>query len=330
MRRVYLNAILAAGLIVGCKSERKPEATAVVDSAPIVSARIVTMIGDSASTIEGMAEHGGKLYVADWKDGAVYRIDPAVGVEKVGQLPIRPGDWILGLAVDTAGNLYAAAPSSGIIFRIDASRLGAPDFNPAKDVSQFATGAKGANGLAFDRSGHLFISGGDQNAVYHVGPRGGKAIVFAKAYATISPDTSMPVRAFVTNGLAFDSKGNVYTANTGTGEIQRIEVKPDYVAGTVTTVVKDARLLGADGLQIDGQDNVWLTANFSNTFARVAPDGQVTILLADGPGQQNVLRFPAEFKRIGNRVYVSNLNFNAGANATQTLMGATVAELVVR
>lgn len=328
MYQKHLIAILAAALAMGCKSEKKPEAAAAVDSSSVASARVITMIGDTSSTIEGLAEYGGKLYTADWKDGSVYRIDPTVGVEKVGTLPIKTGDWILGLAADSAGNIYAAIPGSGIIYRIAAARLGATDFNPKKDVTTFATGAKGANGIAFDRNGHLFISGGDQNVVYHVGPAGGKAMVFAKDYATVNPDTTLPVRTFVTNGMAFDAQGNVYTGNTGTGEVQRIEMKPDYTAGPVTTVVKDPRLLGVDGLVIDADGTIWLTANFRNTFAKVAPGGEVTILFADAPDRQNVLRFPAELKRIRNAFYFANLNFGAGANTGQTQMGAAIAEIL--
>ena len=34
---------------------------------------------------------------------------------------------------------------------------------------------------------------------------------------------------------------------------------------------------------------------------------------------------PAEFKRIGNTIYVSNLNFPIGANARGTFKGAQIA-----
>ena len=107
-------------------------------------------------------------------------------------------------------------------------------------------------------------------------PKGGQAKVFAKGYTIVSNDTTMPVRAYVTNGLGIDSAGNVYTANTGTGEITRIEVKPGYELGAITTVARDARLLGADGLLVDSAGNIWVTANFSNTLARVSPAGEVT------------------------------------------------------
>jgi sugar lactone lactonase YvrE len=311
-----------------------PPAPAVVaaDSAPAAPGapqlRIFATIGDSSSRIEGVAEHAGKLYVADWKDGGVYRVDAATGrVERVGQLPTKPGESLLGVAADSAGNVYVGAPQTGIIYRIDAAALGVPDFKPRKNVSAFAAGAVGANGLAFDANGHLWISGGDANVVYHVGPKGGRAEVFAKGYAMVSNDTTMPVRAYVTNGLGIDSSGNVYTANTGTGEITRLEVKPGYALGAITSVVKDARLLGADGLIVDPNGDIWVTANYSNTLARVSPAGAVTIMVHDSAAA--VLHFPAEFKRVGRTYYLANLNFPVGANSKTTYKGAQIAAIEV-
>lgn len=292
-------------------------------------ARIFATIGDSPSRIEGVAAHGGKLYVADWKDGSVYSVDAVSGqVQRVGQLPTKPGEPLLGVATDSAGNVYVAAPETGIIYRIAASKLGKADFRPRKDVEAFASGAAGANGLAFDANGQLWISGGDANAVYHVGPKGGQARVFAKGYTMVSNDTTMPVRAYVTNGLGIDTAGNVYTANTGTGEITRLEVKPGYELGAITTVARDERLLGADGISVMPNGDIWVTANFRNALGRITPDGVVTIVAHDPTAA--VLHFPAEFKRIGSTFYIANLNFPVGANHATKYKGAQIAAIDVQ
>jgi sugar lactone lactonase YvrE len=351
--------MMVAASLSACTGEKPKAPVAAVDPGPpqwagYVQRSVAAAIGDSSSRIEGIAASGGKLYVADWKDGAIYRLSPVgnspaplAEVERVGQLPTKPGTTIFGVAADKAGNLYFAIPEAGIIYRADGGRLGR-NFDSRKDVTVFATGLKGANGLGFDANGHLWSSGGDQNVLYHVGPKGGAAKVFAQGYATISTDTTMPVRAFVTNGIAFDKAGNAYTANTGTGEIQRLEVKPGYLPGAVTTLVKSPLLLGADGLMFDDSGNLFVTANFRNALLLVTPDGKVELVTNDRPGHQadssqmrvspegglmgesGVLRFPAELARVDNTIYLANLNYKIGANTGQPFTGASVAGIRIK
>jgi sugar lactone lactonase YvrE len=113
------------------------------------------------------------------------------------------------------------------------------------------------------------------------------------------------------NGIAFDKSGNAYTANTGTGEIQRLEVKPGYTLGAITTLVKSPLLLGADGLMFDESGNLFVTANYRNALLLVTPEGQLQLVTNDRPGHRadsaqvrvspgwthgrksGVLRFPA-------------------------------------
>lgn len=354
------SALLLVLLAACARGDSRPAAMA--DSTPgvpqwagYVSRSVAAALGDSASTIEGLAEHAGKLYTIDWKDGAIYRLtpdntsaSPLLGVERVGELGTPPGTVILGIAADKDGNLYAAAPQSGTIYKVRGSTLGTQGFNTRRDVQPFATGAAGANGLAFDRTGQLWITAGSENGLYRVGPAGGTVVQVAKGYATIAADTTMPVRIYVTNGIAFDSKGNAYTANTGTGEISRIEVRPDYTPGAITTFVKDTLLLGADGLVMDESDNLFVTANYNNSLFRISPDGTLQLVTSDRPGMgrdeaggrvapggerkgpSEVLRFPAELKKVGNTIYIANLNFKVGANASQQFTGASIAGVRVQ
>lgn len=316
-------------------------------SPPPVALSILTTIGDSASTIEGIAEFAGQLYVCDWKDGTIYRVDPASPTPMaVGGLPIPPGTAVLGIVADSLGNLYLAVPETGTIYRVGAARLGAADFNRTADATVFATGAMGANAVAFDRpGGQLWISGGPTGNLYRVGASGGAVVTAATGYAAVSADTAMPGREYIVNGLAFDSRGVVYTANTGTGVITSLVIGADDSLQSTATFASDPRLIGADGMIIDGEDNLWVAANFRNTLARIGPDGTVTIVASSTPdgiatdstmapaypqtGVGNALRFPAELKRIGNTVYLTNLNFPIGANTGQPVKGATIAAVTL-
>lgn len=335
-------ALLLLTTLAAC-AEPKPAAPPI----PPVGVSILTTIGDSASTIEGLAEHAGRLYVCDWKDGTIYRINPADPTPvAVGGLPVAPGTVVLGIAADSAGNLFFAEPASGSIYRVPAYRLSARNFDRKKDARVFATGAVGANAIAFDHpGGQLWITGGPTGNLYHVGEAGGPVSIAASGYSTVAPDTTQPNREYLVNGIAFDSRGVIYTANTGTGEISSIVIGTGYQLRSTATFVRDARLIGADGLLMDAEDNLWVTANYRNALARVGPDGTVTIVASSTPsgtytdssmvpaypqtGQPNGLRFPAEFKRIGNVVYLANLNFPVGANAGQPVKGASIAAVTL-
>ncbi|MCU0621431.1 MAG: hypothetical protein MUC69_08015, partial [Gemmatimonadales bacterium] len=73
-------------------------------------------------------------------------------------------------------------------------------------------------------------------------------------------------------------------------------------------------------------DTLYVSANYSNAIARIDPSGAVTMLAEDTGG---TLRFPAELKKLGNTIYVANLNFPVGRNAGQAVKGASVAALTL-
>jgi sugar lactone lactonase YvrE len=309
--------LVCAVALTSCGKAPKP-----ADAAPHPT--ILTAVGGDSSRIEGLAVHAGKLYVADWHDGTIYAVDPATGAStRAGRLPTQPNQGILGVATDSAGNFYAAIPDSGIVYRVDAGRLGAADFDPAKDATRFATGVPGANGVTFDSRGHLWITGGDHHAVYQVPATGGRGVTLVSEVSPQSTDTTMPVRVYTANGIAFDSKGNAFVVNTGTGAIQRLAVDSAYHVTADTLFVKDDRLIGADGVIADAQDNLWVAANFRNALLKVSPTGEITEITSNGAN--GPLHFPAELKQWGGRIYLSNLNFPIGANTGSTEHRATIA-----
>lgn len=322
-----VTALLTLLTVAACGG--RPSDTAAPRTA---SLSLLTTVGDSASTIEGIAEFGGLLYVCDWKDGTIYRIDPASPTPTaVGRLPVAPGTVVLGLRTDRLGNLYLAAPESGRIYRVAVERLGATDFDPAQDAVVFATGADGANALAFDQpGGRLWITGGPSGNLYRVGPAGGAVEVAATGYAAMATDTTVANRAFTVNGIAISGDSLIFTANTGTGEISRLLVDAGGQVTSISTLVQDDRLVGADGLFLDDQSTLWVSANFRNTLARIGPEGTVTIVASSTPDSNgNALRFPAELTKVGDMMYLANLNFPIGANTGQPVPGASVAAVTL-
>ena len=313
MKRIFLAA--TAILLAACAKPAAP--------APTVTTTTLTAVGDSATTIESVALYDKKLYTTTWA-GFIYEIDPAAPAPRVvGALPIPCG--YLGSVADSAGNLLIACQDSGTVYRVAHERLGAADFDAKKDATVFITGAGHANGITIAKDGHVWISGGDVDAMYHTGPAGGKAVVFAEHFSPVSADTTIPVRGYVTNGAAVDSRGNLYTMNTGTGTIWRLEVLPDHKVGTISKVVESPHLLGADGVIVGVGDTLYATQNISNTFAKISPTGEFTVLVQANEG----LHFPAELAGDGKTFYIANLNFPMGPNAAGHTPGASIAKVTL-
>ena len=315
-----MRKLLPLALILAACAKPAPPAP------PAATATLLTTIGDSTTMIESVALFGGKLYTTDWS-GRIWEVDPAAPTPKqVGSLP-HPGSY-LGEVADSAGNLLIANADSGIVFRVAKARLGAADFDPKKDAQRFITGAGHANGITIARDGHVWVTGGDKDTLYHAGPNGGKAVPFAGGYSPILADTTMPVRGYVVNGVTIDSHGFAYTVNTGTGAIYKLEVKPDHTPGAITKLVEARELVGLDGITVGPGDTLYANENFRNTFAKISPTGAVTILASDSAGQ-GVLHFPAELVRDGKTFYIANLNFPVGANAAGYRKGASIVKVTL-
>lgn len=313
-----MRKILPLALLLAACAKPAPSSAA-------AAASLLTTVGDSTTIIESVALYDKKLYTTDWS-GRIWEIDPAAPTPKqVGSLPVKPGSAILGEVADSVGNLLIAQADSGIVWRVARARLGAADFDPKKDAKVFITGADGANGITIARDGHVWIGGGGSGKVFHTGPTGGKAIVFAEGFSPVSTDTTMPVRVYTANGAAFDSKGNFYTMNTGTGTIWRLEVKPDHQLGAVTKVAESPVLVGVDGVVVGAGDTLYATQNFRNTFSKISPTGEITVLVTAEGG----LHFPAELAGDGRTFYIANLNFPLGANATGHRPGASIAKVTL-
>ena len=151
----------------------------------------------------------------------------------------------------------------------------------------------------------------------------------------------MPVRAYVVNGIAIDSKGVIYTANTGTGEITSIVIGAGYTA----RLDRDFRpgppadrrrraLHGRPGQPLGGrqlQEHAGARRprrhrdhrGLQHTRREVHRLHHGARLPADRRGKRPPV--PAELKRIGETMYLANLNFPIGANTGQPIKGATVA-----
>ena len=240
-------------------------------------------------------DRDGNLYVADNLGESIRRIDRQ-GMITTFAAPAQTGAFVIGLggpiglALDSAGVLYmsnfqgevrrfdtTAGPTGRELSLLDTSSLPPPVLFPGY--------------MAFDSAGDLFIS--DQaptqpNSQHSVGPGGGCRIV------RISPDKRLSVIAGTgtcgysgdggaavaaqlndPQGIAFDSSGNLYFADSQNHRIRRIDKN-----GIITTVAGPGiagQLMIPIGIAMANGDRLYFS-DVSNAYVRMLrlSDGVIT------------------------------------------------------
>jgi len=126
-------------------------------------------------------DSAGSLYAADGGAQTIYKFAPnGSGAVFVGPSAFAAGEYPVGLAFDSSGNLFVSIETltdpgvDPIVY-----------FSPTGVKSTFATGLTFPRGLAFDSAGNLFVA--EANAIpdgdileYPAG--GGGPIVFASGF----------------------------------------------------------------------------------------------------------------------------------------------------
>lgn len=280
-----------------------------------------------------IADKQGRLYVTDRvTTGEIYMVDPknpklitVARVPKMENTPARGEKQmvipsLLGLAFDKAGNLYIAVSGLpgqdpqkpvGFILRVPANKL---DPNYPSEAEVWATGVPGANGITFDSKGNLYVSG--RNTIYLVTPAGGQGKVLKTGVNG-------------TNGIAFSRDGTIlWSANSQNGSIWRIEMNPDGTIKGFTEWLKDPKLAGIDGIQLDVAGNIWGVPNRRNALVAITPDKKIIeVAKNDNKGP---LEFPASLIFLGKTIYIYNSDGDRDVNSPrQPGVGPSIAKVEV-
>jgi sugar lactone lactonase YvrE len=184
----------------------------------------------------------------------------------------------------------------------------------ASSVFMTVTGASGLNALTFDQFGNVYVSDSFQGIIWKTGAQGGAGTVWKQD--PLLTTTGTP--PFGANGIAFNRARNaMFVANTGNDTLVQIAVS--NVGGTLTAGAASVftnSINGADGIVIDGHDNIWVAANQADEIVVVDPTGKAIAKLGDFNGVEDGvtrgLLFPASpaFSRDGESVLVTNLELD--------------------
>ncbi|MFZ2651400.1 MAG: hypothetical protein WA210_14960, partial [Burkholderiaceae bacterium] len=189
----------------------------------------------------------------------------------------------LGVATDSAGNVYVADLPNHTIRKI----------TPAGAVSTFAgsSGAAGSadgtgaaarfsqpGGVATDSGGNVYVADTTNHTIRKITPAGAVSTLAGSAGLNGSADgTGAAARFTFPSGVATDSAGNVYVADSFNSTIRKITP-----AGTVSTFAGSAgafgsadgtgaaaRFDGARGVATDSAGNAYVADTANHTIRKI-------------------------------------------------------------
>ena len=177
-----------------------------------------------------------------------------------------------GIATDAAGNLYVADTGGNTVRKI----------TPDASVSTLAHGFSSPSDVTVDSAGNVIVADTGSHTIRRVDSAGTVTTVAGLAGNAGSADgTGSAARFSAPEGVAVDSAGNIYVADTGNHTIRKITP-----AGVVSTLAGQAGLSGtSDGvagnarfqfpsdLALDASGNLYVADTDNHTIRFVSPAG---------------------------------------------------------
>jgi len=208
---------------------------------------------------------------------------------------------IVGVASDPGGTIHIADVDNAQVMRItNEGILQVVAGNGIIGYSGDGGRARDASlrlpyGIAFDKSGNLYISSSTHHVIRRVGSDGTITLFAGNGKAGFSGDGGPAVQASLNapKGLAVDGAGNVYVADSDNHRIRRIGTD-----GVITTFAGDgqprfqgdggaaltASLNAPAGIAFDSSGNLLIADTFNHRIRRISSNTITTIAGREGKG----------------------------------------------
>jgi len=259
----------------------------------------------------------GDLYIADSGNHVIRRLSASGTVSTLAGLAGSPGsadgngvaarfNSPAGLVLDSSGRLLVADSGNHTIRRVDSSG-NVTTFSGQAGVSGELDGPRAGalfsspQGLAFDRDGNLFIADGGNASVRRISSAGWVETLAGGHSGQMGSTDGLGTKAqfYFPQGIAVDSEGFVYIADTFNDTLRRISPQ-----GRVTTIGGEeetnslmdgigsaSRFSMPVGLAIDASNRLWVADSYNNTIRRGGAvsglranfDGEPTAFVEGGP-----------------------------------------------
>jgi sugar lactone lactonase YvrE len=218
---------------------------------------------------------------------------------------------MMGLAIDTSGNIYVADSRNNLIRKI----------SPQGDVTTLAgTGVVGSvdgrgdsasffypMAVAVDKNGNVYVADTHNGLIRRISPDGFVTTLAGKRVYHNVPGKDTIVRFDNPAGIAVDGAGYVYVADWANDLIRKISPNGEVytIAGNGKPGSKDGTGFSASfylpgGIALDATGNIYIADTYNNMIRKISPDGSVKTLAgkkamgsANGKGTDASFSHPA-------------------------------------
>ncbi|GAA3282378.1 NHL repeat-containing protein [Streptomyces lavendulae] len=242
----------------------------------------------------------------------------------------------IGVAVDTAGNVYIAEYQNHRVRRLDATTG-----NITTVAGNGVAGYMGDGGdatlarlyhpidVAVDRQGNLFIADQYNHRVRKVDPVSGQITTYAGTGVLGNTGDGSPATQARLNypyGVAADSAGSIYIADTNNHKIRKVDPKGvintfagDGYAGSIGDggPATKARLYYPQGVAVGDSGDVYIADSSNNKIRKVVPDpatgyGDISTVAGSGTPGFDGDAGPAELAKLNNPVRITVVRGSQG------------------
>jgi sugar lactone lactonase YvrE len=231
-----------------------------------------------------------------------------------------------GVAVDDSGNVYVADSSNNCIRKIvvatdEVTTLAGNGTSGSDDGNGDEAKFNLHYGVALDGSGNLYVADTSNQRIRKITPEGVVSTLAGGAIAGPDNGASTAAKFNYPQGIALDSTGNLYVADTTNHRIRMITPErvvttfagstSGYADGTDT----EAKFNSPSGVAVDGSGNLYVADSRNYRIRKITPAGEVTTLagsgasgFADGTGDEAQFNLPygVALDSTGNDLYVAD------------------------
>ena len=269
------------------------------------SGLVTTLVGGTGKFGEprGLAlDASGNLYVGDYGSNVVRKVTSTGAVSLyAGTAPTAGSSdgtttsalfyGPSGVAIDSSNNLYIADTLNNTVRKISASGTvttlaGLAGRTSSVDGSAATARFEDPYAVAVDGSGNLYVADATDNSIRKVTSDGAVTTLAGKGGSFGSADGTGDAARFKNPlGIAVDTAGNVYVADTGNSTVRKITAGGVVstlagsagLAGSLDATGTAARFMGPYGITVDAAGNVYVVES-SAAVRKITAAGVVTTL----------------------------------------------------